>query len=189
MSNIFYQKWYPYRDNIVYEDKNNNDKLLTTECDNCSSSDMSIQHNVLEDKEQVSYDQWKTQKGKRVVLIEPDNPWYINNGHVQIDKQPEGLIDQYNLPLNELSYGNAEAKSSFMLDPTKLDLGYGHSYADRLGKPCVCLEDNEQMVEGFEDTEQKKCTSYFNFPSICSCLLCIIILLLIIRFYLNGNTE
>jgi hypothetical protein len=187
------QKWYPYRDNIISE---YDQSCLTALHDNSISKDTcdykrddqqwftEDRQTVIEDKLQETNDTWTTQKGKKVILIEPDNPWYINRK----PKQPEGIFHRSRKPLNEVSYKDkANFFSTFMMDIYKDHLGFGHSYASRQGRQCLCLDDCKNksenqgisLIENFNGTTTK--TNYFNI--ILSSLLCIIILTCFLRNY------
>lgn len=78
--------------------------------------------------------EWKTARGTKVVLVEPDMPWYIN-----IKTPPEGILTVSkkkgfkNPPENNY----AKFDSKFVMDPTRPDMGYGYSLKDRLGEPCA----------------------------------------------------
>jgi hypothetical protein len=88
--------------------------------------------------EQESVGSWENQQGKRVVLLEPDSPWYIRRGR---NPPPIGIIEQDTTKLNDVSYDNAEYKTNFMMDTHRGHMGYGHSYASRQGRRCQCLDD------------------------------------------------
>lgn len=150
------QKWYPYKNMFI---SNKNDKCLTdgesnltvTECGDNSSQSWYVQerNTVIEDTKQDDYGTWKTQTGKRVILFEPDNPWYINRRKTE---EPEGIIQQGLKVLNQVDYrDNANYRSSFMMDTNKSHMGYGHSYASRLGRRCLCLDDCDKKPSNPKD--------------------------------------
>lgn len=198
------QKWYPYRDNIINQfnqscltTSENNSTVETQNCDFLNDYQkwyIEDKENVLEDKLQETNDNWITQKGKKVILIEPDNPWYINkNG-----KKPEGIIRQKLSKLNLTDYKNtANFHSTFMMDTHKPHMGYGHSYEQRKGRPCLCLEDCHiskkesgfPTLENFnsdnQDNQDNKYLS-IDFNTIAYFLVICVILLVSIRIYYNN---
>lgn len=96
-------------------------------------------------------------KGKTVILVESNNPWYINkNTTIPVN------VDKNNDINNDLEYKQGDFKSHFNIDSSKADLGYGHSFASRQGKPCV---------ENFEDTNTN--TNIF-------IIICILVILLLL---------
>lgn len=123
----------------------NLDKCLTlnTETDNvsvmaCNNSSDNQEWDIEEDDTDSSY-LWDKYKGKTVVLVEADNPWYVNKDTTTIMKS---VPQKYNV--GELQYrNNADFKSNFVYDPNSHSLGMGHSYRDHLGEPC-------QKIEGFD---------------------------------------
>lgn len=188
------QKWYPYRDSFISQfDQsclNSSDPVTTTKCDE-EDRDQSWkkipQETVIEDNYQETDDNWVTKRGKRVVLIEPDNPWYINKV-----KRPVGIIKQKPIKLNEKTYQNADYYSKFMMDTTRPDMGYGYSLAQRLGRSCSCLEDcnkvpdNQKLFEHFDEEVLPEEESLFNFNLIACSLLLIVIILVGVRIYVNS---
>jgi hypothetical protein len=186
------QKWYPYRNNFISQfDQsclNSKDPITSESCDETNENQSWITETtktVIEDKLQETSDNWVTQKGKRVILIEPDNPWYINK-----TKKPKGIIKTTRTVLNQKSYrDNADYRSNFVMDTTKPHLGYGHSYASRAGRPVTCLDNcenvdpNSKIFEYFssDGTDSK----LFNFNIIISILLCLVVSLIVFRIYVN----
>jgi hypothetical protein len=81
-------------------------------------------------------------KGKSVVLVEAENPWYANKDMSVI----QNVINTYTEPQNDLDYGFADFKSNFNIDARRKDLGYGSSYASRQGEKCI---------EGFDESENR----------------------------------
>ena len=148
-------------------------------------------NSVIQNTQEV-VNHWETQNGKNVILIEPDNPWYITKKKNTI----EGIIKQERTPLNQVDYKNADFPSSFMMDVYRPDLGYGHSYAERKGSRVFCIDDcknkylNDLVLENFEDGNTNKENNKFHkidFAVIACILVLLIILLVIIRYYLNNN--
>lgn len=114
------------------------DDIHLTNCNN----DIDSQQWRLEDPDvPTSSDfNWDKFKGKTVVLVENDNPWYVNKDTtVQMDYRK----NEYDHLYDDIKYrNNADYKSKFVINTSKPDLGYGHSYASREGTPC-------EKVEGF----------------------------------------
>lgn len=115
--------------------------LATTESDismkACQEDDTDQIWNIVNtDNENTDY-RWNTYKGKNVILVESENPWYINKDithPMKIASRQELTDDRYK------AYADYRP-TRFIMDTTKPDLGYGHSYASRQGEPCI---------EGFE---------------------------------------
>ena len=194
-NNKLNQKWYPYRNNYISSDKHNcltlsEDGLSVSECtDNSSQKWFTNDYNeVINQVNQESVGHWKTESGKNVILVEPDNPWYITKKKNTV----EGIIQQNVTPLNQVDYKKADFPSSFMMDVWRPDLGYGHSYADRKGRPVYCIDDcknsylNNLVLENFDGQSNVK--NKVDFTVIACILILIIFLLVIVRFYiLNKN--
>lgn len=194
------QKWYPHRDSIISEyDQTcltaiDDDKIVRAECDfkrNNQKWFVEDQETVIEDKLQETNDLWRTYSGKKVKLIESDNPWYINKK----GKKPEGIIRQKRIELNKKDYKSAaNFHSTFMMDVHRPNMGYGYSYVDRKGKQCLCLEDCEKtsdnmkfaVLENFETNKLNK-NSDINRDVYCNTVACslllLVILLVIFRIY------
>lgn len=192
------QKWYPFSGHFVsqYDGsclKSVNDDLTVT---NCKDEDSQIWktvnlRSVVNDMDQESIESWKTRYGKRVVLLEPDHPWYIRKN---TNKEPEGLIIQNMKELNKNEYEDqANFKSTFMLDTTTPSMGYGYSIEQRKGRPCSCVEDchnlheQEDILENFDGDKSKK--SGFNFNLIACTLLSLVVILVLIRMILNWRKS
>jgi len=196
------QKWYPYDDTYVSQGNlqclsSDFKRLATSKCDPAdhkqkwSTKDYD---SVLEDTDQKSNESWVTQTGQKVVLVEPDNPWYVTKKN----NMPIGIIKQDPVELNKVEYrDNADYHSNFMMDFHRADLGLGHSYAAHQGRPCTCLDcsnapKNDPVFEYFAETKDKKQVkatkkSFFDFNVIASSLLFLILLLIVIRFSLSGK--
>lgn len=91
---------------------------------------------------------WDKYNGKTVVLVENDNPWFINTDtayNIKF-KQP-----QLNLSDDVKYRQNADVISNFVMDPNRPDMGYGYSFADREGISCNKIDetDIEKKIEGF----------------------------------------
>lgn len=109
----------------------NNDTLILNEC-----ADFDIQKWNTENDDDTNKFSWQKFKGKNVVLVEADNPWYVNNDDkFELEYPKEIVLD------NGLGYkDNAYFDSNIILDSTKPDLGLGHSYASRKGITCNKIE-------------------------------------------------
>jgi hypothetical protein len=180
------QKWYFQNNSIKSQD---NDMCLdvindeTFVVNNCSSDqDWTIANNSFDDPTEVS---WKTHKGKTVMLTTSDEPWYLN--HPMITENTIPIIndvvsnnENYFDNLNKVEYKYGDFESKFVIDPTKSSMGYGYSYADRMGKPCNLT--NKITIEKFDGVQLS--TQSSNLDTILS----IIVLLAIILFlYKNKN--
>lgn len=133
-------------------DQNNDNQSWNIESDNSSPNDF----------------EWNKFKGKTVVLVESNNPWYVN----QDTTIPAEYYNKFNVGTISDIKENPDTVSTFVYDTTKKDLGLGYSYADHLGQPCKKVEN----IEGFADTN----TSNNNI--IITIIILIIILLLICRY-------
>lgn len=147
------QKWYMYNNNIVSHQDNTcltldetGENIKVSDCENSNSNQVWVKEKpeVIEPTE----GRWYPSKGKNVILVDSDNPWYLNN-----EFKEEAKIIGNKEPLNQLTYQPyGDFKSKFIMDLTRPDLGYGHSYAERLGKPCPCNKPsklNDRLLEGF----------------------------------------
>ena len=113
-------------------------------------------------------------KGKRLVLVESDNPWYINKENVielkYINNQNYfGARDKY--------LEGATFKSNTVYDTTSPNLGYGYSYADRKN-PII-----EKFTEKNTDNDNK------NADYIILIMISCIILLLVYNYYKNKKNK
>lgn len=186
-------------DNDVNDDidpifkQNKNNHLKVQQCAPIKEQSWRIDNidEVIEDQLQETTDtsKWRTIKGKKVILIEPEEPWYINRGN----KKPIGITKENVTELNKVEYrDHADFHSNFMMDTNKPDLGYGYSYADRAGASCHCLDDcdksshntNVPVLEHF-DHNNNKINNKYNLNIIPCSLLFIVILLVLIRIYKN----
>ncbi len=188
-----YQSWYPYRDHYVSEHhqrclSDSGDQLEIEEC-NFADPDQSWMseslQNVIQDSFQEHRQPWKTRKGKRVVLIEDDNPWYINKVH-----KPIGIRHDKRTELNKVDYrDNADFYSKFMMDTHNPSMGYGYSYADRAGKPCHCVDDcdkpptNRKIFEHFDNNNDDDEDSSYDFTTIAISLFLLVLLTILARMY------
>lgn len=141
------------------------DIITTSNCDNSDSQSWQTEHS---DDSEDSF-KWTNYFGKTVVLVESDDPWYLNKDTTI----PMQYLKDQTL-FDEASYRhNADFKSSKVLDLTLPDVGMGYSYSDRQGQPC-------QKIEGFNGGQQDS-------SNILILLLCIFILILIYRYCMKNK--
>lgn len=128
--------------------------------------------------------------GKYVVLVEPDEPWFVKNNRSQLKNSKKIKINR-NIPIKDLKGYTPEQKygnftTNFEPDYSKPDLGYGYSYKSRLyGNNCECEDrskENRNIYETFDGKQQKK---LYNFGSILISLFLLIVIILAIRLYLD----
>lgn len=147
-----------------------------------------------------STDSWITQKGKYVVLVQPDEPWYVTkekertNSPIQVDMNEEDI--EYMGTRNDFKE-NAEFHSNFERDDSKLHLGYGHSYKSRLhGKNCECVKCKHKMPSVYEmftsentSTNTKTCDNDKNINICIVFILFVLMVFISYRFYNNLNKN
>ncbi len=103
---------------------------------------------------------WDKYHGKTVVLVENDNPWFVNSDTTtQQHYNTNDTVLNDNIEVvshdNVLAYGNnLDYKSNFVMDTNSPNLGYGYSFASRKGVPC---NKNNNLIEGF-GTPNNDCT-------------------------------
>lgn len=146
------QKWYPTKNKIVsqYNDKcltaESDDTLKLNDCNGAENQNWSYEQTAQTDPRDYS---WKNYKGKMVVLVHSEDPWYVNTDiteQVQYDKSdPE---------LNKVVYKNADYKANFKYDLSREDLGYGHSFASRKGEKCS-FDSMGNRIEGFNGDDSQ----------------------------------
>jgi len=128
------QKWYVYKNSIISDynqqcmSEIGND-LVTENCNNDKKQKWSVssEKTVFDDSTQEIDDNWKVVKGRKVVLVQQDDPWFLNKS-----RNLEGIIEDDKVELNTQEYQNyAEYDGKFKVDVTKPDMGQGHSYAAR----------------------------------------------------------
>lgn len=145
---------------VTYDDS---ETLVSKTCDNSDSQSWQTEQS---DSSTDSF-KWTDYFGKTVVLVEADDPWYLNKD-VTI---PMNYWEQRDFQ-QDLSYRqNADYKSGRVVDPNAKDLGFGYSYADRAGQPC-------QKIEGFNEGQQES-------PNILIMLLCILLLIFIYKYFIS----
>ena len=103
---------------------------------NCNDSDEQIW--IIEDTDDIESDYALNKyHGKTVVLVESDNPWYINQDVTIPQKMGNGKLNLYDIAKYR---DNSNFKSTRILDSESPNLGLGNSYADRLGTKCNRIE-------------------------------------------------
>lgn len=112
---------------------------------------------------------WKTQEGKNVVLIQPSVPWYINKHKDTHEHDTANNNTQY--------HDYANFNSNFIADPSKPDLGYGYSVAQRHEQSCQCIECNDKTIEPFNTPNRITLNTFI------ITLLSVILTLIIVRKY------
>ena len=127
------QKW-KIDDGKIYSEENVDKCLESVDGNavlkNCDNSEFQQWNKENDNDNTTNYFSWQKFKGKNVVLVESDNPWYLNkeNSH-ELKYQPHVIInDDY------VYRDNSDVKFKSILDSTKPDLGKGYSYASRLYK-------------------------------------------------------
>ncbi len=131
--------------NLLGSNKDNKKKILTTnilneyDLDN-NSVDSSDTKNIPSQKEHFTDNNWHVFKTNNLVLVEANNPWYVNKEntipikYISSDKYFENNDDKidYKHP-----YGfnkppdSAQFESHVKLDGSKPNLGLGYSFAER----------------------------------------------------------
>lgn len=144
------------------------DLCLSTESDNvsvmaCNNSSDNQDWNIEnDDTNATAIYTWDKYKGKTVVLVESDDPWYVNKDTTIRQPYPKS---EYNV--SDLHYrDNADYESDFILDQDSHSLGMGHSYADHNGVSC--------NKEGFGDVSTSNQIIFY---------LCILLVILMIYRY------
>jgi len=160
------QKWNMYQGQIMPQSgkqqclTSNDNNLSISNCTNSDAQTWDTEDDNINTSSDYS---WDTYKGKTVVLVESDNPWYINTGTTVMQKIHKSSD---NLNVLRPTADIADFKSAINLDVNKPDLGLGHSYASRLKK----IENFESMSTTSGQSQQN------NFILI----ICIIIIFLLI---------
>ena len=144
---------------------NDNDSLDNNNLDNLDNLDK-IEHftdSTRKTTENTVQD-WTKYQGKSLVLVEANNPWYINKDTtipIKYIRNDDYFNKGYRKLPNDASY-----KSNIVLDEYSPSLGYGYSYADR---------NNIQKVESF-DGENKDNSNY---------IIIIMFVIILLLFYYN----
>lgn len=149
---------------VTFDDS---ETLISKTCDN---SDQQSWQTEQSDSSTDSF-KWTDYFGKTVVLVEADDPWYLNKD-VTI---PMNYVQQHDLQQDLQYRQHADYKSGRIIDTNAPDLGFGYSYADRAGQPC-------QKIEGFNEGQQDS-------PNILMMLLCILLLIFIYKYFISRSSK
>jgi hypothetical protein len=137
------QKWFPYKNKFVSE---KNKKCLTSNDSDVITSTCDSEFGRTSDNDNTNdLQEWNVQEtdfylnkpvvvpGKSVVLVDSNNPWYINKNVDRIpQKYKEHSVDDLGNHIDDV----AKYKSRLKIDPHQMNLGYGYSYADSVPKKC-----------------------------------------------------
>jgi hypothetical protein len=140
--------------------------IITEECDD-NDEQIWVKEEVNTDPDSLG--DWHDVSGRRVVLVESDNPWYINKSKEEPPIYKKQEHNKLKTIKGKTLYNRANYKSLYKINPYSPNIGYGHSYASRLGSKC--------NIEGFGG-KLKNC-NYINIRNIQSLIICIILLLII----------
>ena len=165
------QKWYPYGNHFISQyDKSclaqynghianrpcaHNDTSQAWELDRRPDDEIKAEPNDIKQYKSTKepgieyHKRWYDKKGKHVILVESNNPWYLGDDKLQYthDKNRyksghiSNIIKNKDLyELNDLAYTHSGFDSKTNLDMDRQFTGYGlgYSYADRQLKPCGC---------------------------------------------------
>jgi hypothetical protein len=127
-----------------------------------------------------SLDSWYKCRGKKVVLVEADNPWYINKKCTTPQAPPKEELN-----VSGVSAGDTETatfQSNVKLDETKPNMNMGYSYAARNRILTEALA--AKQFEGFENMNSNN-----NYEKITLVVLVILILLLILYNYYQNSKK
>lgn len=178
------QRLYPYKDaftsqfdKIILSDNTAVLKSLSNENKSWLSENTNTEFKTYQEPIQ-----WTVKKGKNVVLIEPDNPWYINIVDKELENNDSPYDDNEYLTSTrnpEISTKKAQFHSNFVINTKRPDMGYGYSIVSRAGKPCICLNDcnNKPIYENFQNTKMSKSKKSKKYILYLSSLLIIIFIL------------
>ena len=126
-NNIHNSELFPLDYNILSSYKNGRKKLLTINMLK-SNKENEFNNNNVEHFSSVDKEQNKNFPKKHLVLVDSDDPWYINkNDNIELkdisNKDYFGVRDKY--------LEGANFKTNIELNASDPTLGYGYSYADR----------------------------------------------------------
>ena len=125
-------------------------------------------------------DSWHKCRGKKVVLVEAENPWYINKKCTTPRPPPKEELNVSGVSAGDTS--TSTFQSNVRLDETKPNMNLGYSYAARnriLTEALVA-----QQVEGFDNMNSNN-----NYEKITLIILVILILLLILYNYYQNSKK
>jgi hypothetical protein len=150
-------------------DNHSNDNHSIDNHSNDNNNDVGENYSLDEDMEN-NYQNLNTYKGKRLVLVESDNPWYINKENV-IELKYINNENYFGVRPKYLK--GASFKSNTVYNTTSPNLGYGYSYADR----------KNTIIEKFTDNYKS------NADNIIIIMIVIVILLLAYNYYKNKKQK
>jgi hypothetical protein len=166
------QKWQYNNGIITPQDKTDkcleavNGKIVLKNCDNSE-----FQRWNKENTDENDNFTWQKYKGKNVVLVESDNPWYLYNNDKYELKYNSAPLD------NNLKYrDNAEFYNMQVLDSNKPNLGLGYSYADRQSIGC-------NKIEGFNGENDDSYSHNNN--NMLIAIIVLLILFLVFHFFIK----
>jgi hypothetical protein len=150
------QKWLLSQNKILpssdfdkcLETKTGDAGVYLRQCDDSNSNQSWSTENSTDSEMSTDY-AWDKYHGKTVVLVENDNPWFINQDsttRLKYNKNPQVLYD-------DITYrNNADYQSNFVMDRNDPTLGFGYSFASRAGSPCSA----ESGIEGFGEVSNSQ---------------------------------
>jgi hypothetical protein len=106
---------------------------------------------------------WQKYKGKTLVLVENDNPWFVNSESAQkinvisddskiFNKTQQNDISHYQPNFLINLRNNEDYKTKFVMNKTDPTMGYGYSYRSRGGNPCNIIENFDNMQNNNSDS-------------------------------------
>ncbi len=133
---------------------------------------------------------WKKYFGKNVVLVENNNPWFVNVNDSKVakvlTKKPNVFTDYdtnpYYQPKTNKNAGNyknsVRVNPTFVLDPNDRTLGHGYSFASRGINKC---QKKTKKIEGFngKKNSNESCTD----PDERQVFMLVMIIMAILLFY------
>lgn len=138
------------------------------------------ENDPIENLSQKSNHPWVTQEGKRVILVEADDPWFINISEdmdIETISRTSPTTDEQSINVHD------KFTSNFIMNTHSPNLGYGYSYLDRLG-----TEQNDFGV--IEDFNKKKTTNNdITFNIFIYTFLIVVAFLIIYRFSKKNNNT
>lgn len=130
---------------------------LIDPCDSVNNDNLSINSwkNIFKKKDlnddNENIEVWEKKIGKKVILLESNNPWFIKN---EYNSTPSGNIEFSEYQLNTVPHKpQADFQNSKYVHLDSDSLGYGHSYKSRYNMPsCNELNTNSNahnVIENF----------------------------------------
>ena len=136
-----------------------------------------------------STDSWTFPRGNTVILVEPDEPWYINKKNTS---DTSHFIPNEKQLLDNTTIPKAKFNTDSDLDYNKPNLGHGYSYKSRNKiQKCKCTNkkqhnsSNKDTIETFNETHKKNTILSQTINIILLCLLAIIISLILCKAYVE----